>query len=1309
MNNIKNVNIAATEKYLEKEFWLKKLSDFQEINRFQFDLNSKKEYKTIIYNHPISNKLSDKIIKSCKRSPYLLHALTMSCIVLLIHEYTSNDDVIIGTPTEQQNCKDRMYNRLLLLRKKIEINDKFQKFLGDIKFDLKEAIKHQNYPIDQLFEKLNISNNELEEIKIFDIGLVIENIHTVEYLEPYKPNIVFKFDINSRNLLDFQVLYNSAKYKGNTIKRICHNLTNIIALVIDNPQIEINKINCISNSEKDFIIDNIGGNDINNINYKTLIELFQENVIKNPDRIALVYNQYHVTYKELSRLSDKVAAFLIKKGVSTNNIVALHFERSINMIAAILGTIKAKGVFLPIHTEYPNDRKKYMIEDSKTKLVLTDDFDLNNNFVHIKVYNINQIINDENIESSIFNSDINDLVYILYTSGTSGKPKATMVTHKNVSSLLNNTKSNFYFDNNDIWIMLHSYCFDFSVWEMFGALCNGCKLILITNDISKDIKEFVKVLIKRNITILNQTPSFFYLLSDYFKTLNYKRQNIKYIIFGGEALNFKKLEYWNNNFPDTKLINMYGITETTIHVTYKEINEEDIKKGIINIGRPIKGYGIYIMSTFGKIAPIGVQGEIYVKGEGVSNGYLGNKKLTEERFIKNPFCHSEILYKSGDLGKILPNGEIEYLGRCDKQVKIRGFRIEIGEIEYQIQNIPGIKDNVVIEVINSNNEKFLCAYIISEINNIGGYIKEILIKNLPDYMIPTFIIEIKSIPLTVNGKLDIKSLPNPFKQNIHKNLPPINILETKIINIWSEVLGISSTEINANSDFFELGGNSLNATYIVLKLNKQFGVKIGIEYLYKYSSVKKMANILTDFIVHKKSSIKYAEKKEYFHLTLSQKKLFYLWKRNPEKTVYNIPVSLKVNELISQQIVKSVFNKLINRHEMLRSHIIYHNQDIYVIINKKIDFDIQYVEINNDYKLDQIKKTFIKPFNLLSLPCFRITQVNCLSDNYTTILFDIHHIFTDGISLTVLFEEFKLLLNNKKLENNLFTFKDISEWKYKLYNQINKFIDRNFWENQLVDIPRTIIESDFQNEEQNTFLGNTIFFELENKYTNSIKNISIYNKSSIFIILLSAFNILLSKLNNSENVIIGTTVSGRNHNDMQNIFGMFVNTLPIISHIDQFNSFESYSKKLNDLFIKILQHQEFNFEELNDFFVKTNQNKKGQLFNIGFSYQNQYKSDTYNSNNFCIESISDNVSRYDILFIGEEVHNVIKFRVEYCTELYKKETIEKLIYFYKNLLANICLKPSSKIKDLEMIDINFQTDASYANNKIEKLQSNFKF
>jgi amino acid adenylation domain-containing protein len=597
---------------------------------------------------------------------------------------------------------------------------------------------------------------------------------------------------------------------------------------------------------------------------KCIHQLFEEQVALTPQAIAVVFENQQLTYRELNDQANQLAHYLQTLQVRAETLVGISVERSLEMIVGLLGILKAGGAYVPLDPAYPEDRLAYILADAQVSVLLTTG-NLAGSFA---AYAGSLVCLDQdwpkisaepttNLVSSV---TPDNLAYIIYTSGSTGKPKGVLIPHSNVGRLFEATQDWYHFDRYDVWTMFHSYAFDFSVWEIWGALIYGGKLVLVSFAVSRSPQEFYDLLQREQVTVLNQTPSAFRQLLRVATSSNdaTDQLSLRLVIFGGEALDLQSLEPWFARYGDVQpqLVNMYGITETTVHVTYRPIRAADLQENSGSvIGCPIPDLELYILDEQRQQVEVGIAGEMYVGGAGVARGYLNRPELTAERFIQNPVLEqgkSGKLYKTGDLARYLPNGDIEYLGRIDNQVKLRGFRIELGEVEAVINQHPVVAEAVVMVREDQPGDQRLVAYLVTTIGvplNIAE-LRESLKQQLPDYMVPAAFMSMESIPLTTNGKIDRSALPPPQPANFGINQANFvaagNSIEEILTGIWAEILQVA--QVGVADNFFDLGGNSLLGLRVITQIQERFELKVSVVRLYQYSTIRSMGQYLAKAI-----------------------------------------------------------------------------------------------------------------------------------------------------------------------------------------------------------------------------------------------------------------------------------------------------------------------------------------------------------------------------------------------------------------------------------------------------------------------------
>ncbi|MGE6231440.1 non-ribosomal peptide synthetase, partial [Paenibacillus chitinolyticus] len=636
-----------------------------------------------------------------------------------------------------------------------------------------------------------------------------------------------------------EMLYNPNVYANEDIVQMLARLEHVLHALAANPEMKLSELETTTEEEKEQILGALQTKPTQYPHEESIKSLFEAQVKKTPDRIAVSCGTEQLTYAELNAKANIVANRLLAAKVNreTGNgetMVALLLERNMDMVIGILGVVKAGYVYVPIDPEAPQDRIQYTLADSGASLLLVNQGKEHRvSLPQGSIYAIEPLYSDE--PDAAWGAELTadpdvaiapqDALYIIYTSGTTGEPKGTVIEHECVVRLMHNNDMPFHFHEEDVWSLFAAYNFDVSVWEMYGALLYGGHLVVIPNDVKKDSYALLDLLREKRVTVLNQVPSSFYNLMQVELAEVGERLYVKHLIFAGEALQVGKLKAWQAKYPEMNIVNMYGITETTVHVTYKAITAEDIALDVNDVGKALPTLKVYILDG-DKLCGIGVPGELCVAGVGVARGYLNKPELTNKKFVANPFVPGERMYRSGDLAKWLPDGNIAYLGRMDDQVKIRGFRIELGEVEHALRQLEGIQDAAVIVRDTHDGEKALFAYLISKDIVLLQAVRRDLEEILPAYMVPAYMMQIEQLPVTRNGKLDKRALPEIVAVSEKAYTAPKNELEVQLCSIFSEVLGVE--RVGTQDSFFELGGDSIKAIRIVSKL-RSAGYHIAIK------------------------------------------------------------------------------------------------------------------------------------------------------------------------------------------------------------------------------------------------------------------------------------------------------------------------------------------------------------------------------------------------------------------------------------------------------------------------------------------------
>jgi amino acid adenylation domain-containing protein len=816
----------------------------------------------------LSVELTQGLMQLSQQQDCTLFMTLLAAFDTLLYRYTGTEDILVGSPIANRDRSEiegliGFFVNTLVMRSNLSENPSFAELLTRVRSMALSAYAHQNLPLEMLVEALQ-PERDLSHTPLFQVMFALQNPYLSE-VELSGLSIsslpiegaTAKFDLtlvmeNTGNGLIGVWEYNTDLFDASTIERMTGHFLTLLSSIVANPLEQISQLPLLTEVERQQLLIEWNHTQVNYPVDQCIHQLFEQQVRRTPDAVAVVFENQQLTYHELNCRANQLAHYLQSLGVGADVLVGICVERSWEMIVGLLGILKVGGAYVPLDPEYPPERLSFILTDTQVKVLLTQQQLVKK----LPAHTAQLVCLDTDLEKITQNSNSNpvntatspNLAYVIYTSGSTGQPKGVLVNHHHVTRLFAATNSWYKFNSQDVWTMFHSYAFDFSVWEIWGALLYGGRLVVVPYLLTRSPESFYKLLSQEQVTILNQTPSAFRQLIQAEQSIGMSNLNLRLVIFGGEALELESLQPWFERHGDQKpqLVNMYGITETTVHVTYRPLSLDDLNRTASVIGRPIPDLQVYVLDQHLQPVPIGVPGEMYVGGEGVTRGYLHRDELTAQRFISNPFQRSkggERLYRTGDLARYLPNGELEYLGRIDQQVKIRGFRIELGEIEGLLAQHPAVWESVVVVREDEPGDKRLVAYVVSQVAQAPtrAELRSFLKEKLPDYMIPNAIVILESLPLTSNGKIDRRSLPIPeSRAGIEESLvAPRTPVEEKLAQIWAKVLRVEQVGIHDN--FFELGGHSLLATQLVSRIRTSFKVELPLRSLFAAPTVAELA------------------------------------------------------------------------------------------------------------------------------------------------------------------------------------------------------------------------------------------------------------------------------------------------------------------------------------------------------------------------------------------------------------------------------------------------------------------------------------
>jgi amino acid adenylation domain-containing protein len=816
-------------------------------------------HRGAVYAFTLPRELMDRLQELSRREGATLFMTLLSGFALLLARYSGQQDLLIGTPVANRNRAEiegliGFFVNTLVLRADTSGEPTVREFLGRMREVCLDAYAHQDLPFERLVEEMK-PQRDLSRNAVFQVMFALQNApHGVLEL----PRLALKsvevgagaaqFDLSLQASetpkgLTARISYATDLFDESTIARMAAHWQALLEAMVAAPEHRVSELPLLADEERDRLL--VGWNrEVSYAKGACLHERFERQVERTPDAVALVFEGERLSYAELNARANALAHRLRELGVVPDQLVGLRVERGVEMVVGILGILKAGGAYLPLDPVYPKERIAFMLEDARVAVVATQKVLAGD----LQGMGVTPVLLDEPLAGAESNPEpvatADNLAYVIYTSGSTGKPKGVQISHYNVTRLFEATEAWYHFNPDDVWTLFHSYAFDFSVWELWGALLYGGRVLIVPYWVSRSPEEFRELLVRERVTVLNQTPSAFRQLIQADLARPRAELALRYVIFGGEALELQSLRPWFERYGNERprLVNMYGITETTVHVTYRPIWMADLDSGQGSvIGEPIPDLQVYILDPRGEPVPIGVAGELYVGGGGVGRGYLNREELTAQRFVADPFRSGGRLYRTGDLARRLANGDIEYLGRIDEQVKVRGFRIELGEIESALSQHPAIREAVVLAREDTPGDKRLVAYVVAPDApaDLAERLRAHIRTTLPEYMVPAAFVMLEALPLTPNGKVDRRALPAPEYTGA-TYVAPRTPTEEILAAIWAEVLKLERVGVNDN--FFELGGNSILTFRVITKAEKA-ALRLTIMQTFQYQTIAGLAAV----------------------------------------------------------------------------------------------------------------------------------------------------------------------------------------------------------------------------------------------------------------------------------------------------------------------------------------------------------------------------------------------------------------------------------------------------------------------------------
>jgi amino acid adenylation domain-containing protein len=1059
---------------------------------------------------------------------------------------------------------------------------------------------------------------------------------------------------------------------------------------------------------------------------KNIHQLWEERVAAAPESIAVIWDDRQISYRELNERVNRLANYLRDLGIKPETIVSVYLEKSISRIVVLLAILKAGGAYLPIDPAYPQARVQHIIEDSQTRTIVTQkslkgqlktkariiDLDLD-------AAEINRRSSDNPENASMGNH----LAYVIYTSGSTGRPKGVEVEHKDISYHSQTIVEHYQITERDRILQFASVGFDVSLEQILPTLIAGATLVL---DETKHLtgKEFHQKIVRLRLTAINLPPAYW---SQWVQAVASKTspsvaeiEHLRLVVCGGEAMPIDSLKLWQQSpLRDICLLNAYGPTETTITATTFKVNKDE-EYDRVPIGRPLANRQVHILNKKQQMTPVGMQGELYLGGAGVARGYLNRIGLTRDKFIDSPFGEGR-LYRTGDLVRYLPDGNIEFIGRADSQVKIRGFRVELGEIEIVLSHHHDVREAIVILREDNPNQKKLVAYVVpaegspyssaTKNENIvfSGKLRSFLAQRLPDYMIPALFVVLDRFPLTPNGKVDRRALPDPeIILNSNNTIAPRTPQEEILANIWQEVLKIETVGIEDN--FLELGGHSLLATQIISRIREAFATEISPSAIFECPTIAELATKLTSGKTNSNKAshqlsilptIEVRDKTENSNIPLSfaQERLWFLCQLEGNASAYNIANALYLQGKLDLAALERSLSVMVARHESLRTNFIECDGRPQQIIVAERSIDLESIDLRElaGVELERQIEASIEEvsryrFDLATESLLKVRLLLVEPESYI-LLITIHHIISDGWSMGVFLEELAALYRDSSrgitpsLPPLTIQYADFAIWQKQHFSPEFLAPQLEYWKERLAELPPLLeLPTDRARPAMQTFVGKCLAFELSPELTQQLQRFGQKSGATPYMTLLATLAILLSRYSQQTDIAIGSAIANRNRKEIESLIGFFVNTVVLRVDLADNPDFNELLARVRQTALSAYCHQDVPFEKLVEELQPERSPSYHPLFQVMFVWQNTPTTAWEIAGVEVVgQQIDTGGAKFDLTLSLEEKQGKIQGYWEYSTDLFDRDTILGMMGHFQNLLSAIVATPYKKVEELPLL------------------------
>lgn len=1278
-------------------------------------------YEGDIAREAIGLELADGIDRLARSLGVTVNTLLFAAYMWTLRLYTGQDELIVGSLVAGRAHPDAesmigMFNNYLPIRAAVLPGETFRAFAGRLHAVLLEAYDHQDFPFDAMAafdgDQLNASRNPL-----FDTMLIFHN-----ELDPHlrfeldgirweqvgyhngTSKLDFKLDVYCREDggLDAVFEYNAKLFKPETAEGIAERFVHVLGEAAIAPDRSMENLPLLSAEEERRLLLAMNDTRAPYDRERLIHQWLEERAGSMPEAAAVTCGSRTLTYRELNERSNRLARTLRERGAAPDTIVGVLAVRSPEMMVAIMAVLKAGAAYMPIDPAYPTERIRYMLEDSGTSLLLAQRPLADEAWTQGAGYEGDLLLLDD---AGLYEQDGGDLeqvidsrqlAYVLYTSGSTGRPKGVAIEHHSVINRIEWMQKAYPLQPGDVVLQKTPITFDVSVWELFWWSLAGASVCLLAPGDEKDPSRIMAAMEAHGVTTLHFVPSMFGAFLDYAERhprAFAKLDRLSAVFCSGEALPVRLVQRFRalKGLRPARLVNLYGPTEATVDVSYYDCTEGELGLSV-PIGRPIDNTRLYVLDERRELLPAGVAGELYIAGAGLARGYWNQPALTAERFVPDPYVPGERMYRSGDLARLRPDGNLDYLGRIDHQVKIRGYRVECGEIEAELRKQPGVKDCLVAVIADDGGDIRLCAYVVAdediELRGLRGGIA----ARLPDYMVPTHWARLTAMPLTASGKADRRALPEavPLAAGEAERVMPGSEREAQLADIWRQVLGTGA--FGVTDSFFELGGHSLKAAQAAALIQQRLGLSVSIRDLFAEPTIRGLARLLSATGTQANGVIERAEAHRHYPLSSAQQRLFVLQQMEGIGTAYHLPFALRFEGEMDARKVEATIERLIARHEALRTSFGWADGAPAQFVHETAAFKLERYAADSEADAREQLAAFVRPFDLGTAPLMRAAVVEVgASAGY--LIFDFHHLIADGLSGVVFAEQFLALYQGEELPPLAIHYKDYAVWQNKLARTEAYMDDERYWLELLSgELPVLQLPTDVVRPAVQRFEGASVPLAFDDILERKLHAYAASEGVTPYMVLLAGYYALLAKYSGQEDIIVGTPVAGRGQAETLPLIGMFAGTLPLRHYPSGDKRFADLLAEVKQGTIEALSHDRYPFEAMVEKLNVRRDPSRPPLFSVMFAMQNQeLPALSANSLSISAEHLESGTAKFDLTLEIAMSDGRLSGRLEYASGLFRQETAARMARHYVHLLREAIGDPDRRLHELTMMSADEMT------------------